>query len=264
MSGENAKDYPTADAGRTAGSLSDRQAREPRTLRVLHLGTMSYAKALELQQRLVDQRLAEEIPDTLVIVEHPPVITLGRSASDTDILLPRDLLEQRGVEIHRVTRGGLVTYHGPGQLVGYPIVHLYERAREIKRFIHTLEDVFIDVLGEHYGVSTSHDPHERGVWIGGTRKITAVGIAIVRRVTMHGFAFNVCPDLSHFNWIVPCGIADRGVTSLSLELGREVSLTEASEHVVETFRRRFAYRDLYHERLSERSPAPDHSGDETG
>lgn len=222
--------------GDTASAAAGRRA-----LVVRDVGRMAYGEALALQEQLVDQRIAEEIPDTLVLVEHPPVITLGRGANDNDILLAREELERRGVEIHRITRGGLVTYHGPGQLVGYPIVNLYERARQIKRFIHSLESVFIDVLSEGYGIHAEHDPAERGVWVDGARKITAVGIAIKRRVTMHGFAFNVDPDMSHFRWIVPCGISDRGVTSLSLELGRSVGLAEAKTQVVDKFAKRFGY-----------------------
>ncbi len=211
------------------------------TLDVIHAGRMGYGEALELQERTVERRLAEEISDTLILVEHPPVITLGRAGADSDILLPEEELRKQGVEVHRITRGGLVTYHGPGQLVGYPIVHLYERARELKRFIGGLEEVFIDLLETHYGIRAEHDSNERGVWVEGTRKITAVGIAVKRRVTMHGFAYNVNPDLSHFNWIVPCGISDRSVTSLSRELGRDVSLEEAKKPLIEVFCRRFGY-----------------------
>lgn len=202
---------------------------------------MEYGDALALQERTVARRLAEEIPDTLILVEHPPVITLGRAAADSDILLPAEELRKQGVEVHRITRGGLVTYHGPGQLVGYPIVHLYERARELKGFIRGLEEVFIELLARHYRIEAEHDSSERGVWVEGTRKITAVGIAVKRRVTMHGFAYNVNPDLTHFNWIVPCGITDRGVTSLSRELGRDVSIEEAKEPLLESFCARFGY-----------------------
>lgn len=214
---------------------------EGRRLSVRDVGRMDYAQALALQEELVDKRLAEEISDTLVLVEHPPVITLGRGANESDILLDREQLERFGVQIHRISRGGLVTYHGPGQLVGYPIVHLYERARHLKRFIQSLESVFIDLLGTDYGLSAEHDSAERGVWVDGSRKITAVGIAVRRRVTMHGFAFNVNPDLSHFGWIVPCGISNRGVTSLSLELGRSVGLDEVKGAVERHFRERFGY-----------------------
>lgn len=213
-------------------------------LDIVDLGRMPFGEALEVQQRTVERRLAEEISDTLILVEHPPVITLGRGAKEEDIVVPRELLEKNGVEVHRITRGGLVTYHGPGQLVGYPIVHLYERARELKRFVTELESVFIDVLGGRYGIRAELDPDDRGVWVEGNRKITAVGIAVQRRVTMHGFAFNVEPDLSHFNWIVPCGISDRGVTSLAMELGRSVRIEEVRRPVVESFSERFGYTGL--------------------
>ncbi len=215
-----------------------------RSLDIVDLGRMSFGEALAVQQRTVERRLEEEIPDTLILVEHPPVITLGRGANEDDIVAPRELLARNGVEVHRITRGGLVTYHGPGQLVGYPIVNLYERARELKRFVTQLESVFVDVLGGRYGIRAELDSDDRGVWVDGNRKITAVGIAVQRRVTMHGFAFNVEPDLNHFRWIVPCGISDRGVTSLAMELGRSVSLEEVRVPVIESFAERFGYADL--------------------
>lgn len=213
-------------------------------LSVVDLGRMSFGQALEIQQRTVERRMAEEIADTLILVEHPPVITLGRGAKEEDIVVPRELLEKNGVEVHRITRGGLVTYHGPGQLVGYPIVHLYERARELKRFVTELESVFVDMLEDRYHIRAELHPDDRGVWVEGARKITAVGIAVQRRITMHGFAFNVEPDLSHFRWIVPCGISDRGVTSLATELGRSVTLEEVRSPVVESFAERFGYTEL--------------------
>lgn len=207
---------------------------------VQDLGRMSYGEALTIQDEANRKRFDEQIPDTLFFVEHPPVITLGRATPEADILISAEERERMGVEVHRITRGGLATYHGPGQLVGYPIVHLYERAVHIKRFITSLEEMFVTMLGERYNVDAHVDPANRGVWVG-SQKITAVGIAIRNRVTMHGFAFNVTTDLSHFDWIVPCGIRDRGVTSLEQCTGQRISLDEARRETEGFFRQTFGY-----------------------
>lgn len=214
---------------------------EPRPiLEVRDIGRVGYDEALELQYRLVSERQAESIPDTLILVEHPPVITMGRKATDADILADHRELEQRGVAVHRITRGGEATYHGPGQVVGYAIINLYRRQRKLRVFIERLEEVFIRLLDRHYEILASRDPLHRGVWVG-DRKITAIGIAVSRGVTMHGFAFNVNPDLSHFDWIVPCGISNRGVTSLERELGEAVDVAKVKEQVAMLFREVFAY-----------------------
>ncbi|TVQ26583.1 MAG: lipoyl(octanoyl) transferase LipB [Spirochaetaceae bacterium] len=211
-------------------------------LAVRDLGRMPYGEALEIQDQANRSRYDEEIPDTLFFVEHPPVITLGRSTSEDDILISSEERSRLGVEVHRISRGGLATYHGPGQLVGYPIVHLYEQAVHIKRFITALERMFVDMLGELYNVDAHLDAENRGVWVG-SRKITAVGIAVRNRVTMHGFAFNVTTDLSHFDWIIPCGIRDRGVTSLEECTGRTVNLADVRAQVTRAFRGTFGYTD---------------------
>ncbi|TVQ35286.1 MAG: lipoyl(octanoyl) transferase LipB [Spirochaetaceae bacterium] len=209
-------------------------------LNVQRLGRVGYQQALDLQLKLVEQRRSEQIPDTLLLLEHPPVITMGRSALDSDILAPADELERAGATLHRISRGGETTYHGPGQLVGYIIANLYEHQRRLKRFIGNLEQVFIDLLAERYSVSAGRDEHHRGVWVR-DEKIAAIGIAVNRGITMHGFAFNVHTDLSHFGWIVACGITDRGQTSLERLTGRTVSLSEAGSAVVEAFGRVFGY-----------------------
>ncbi len=210
------------------------------SLRVLDLGRMAYDRALDVQLQLVEERRAETIPDTLALVEHPPVITMGRSAVDADILAPPEELMAAGATVHRITRGGEATYHGPGQVVGYPIVNLYNHQRRIRLFVERLEETIIRVLERHYGISAGRDPAHRGVWVG-EEKIAAVGIAVTRKITMHGFAFNVSCDLSHFGWIIPCGITDRGVTSVAQLLGRPVDLAEAREHVVRAFVEVFGY-----------------------
>lgn len=220
--------------------MSDPATRTRLPLAVRDVGRMGYGEALELQYRLVEERRAETIVDTLVLVEHPPVITMGRSASDADILVPRETLERAGAEIHRITRGGEATYHGPGQIVGYAIINLYNHQRKLRLFVERMEEVFIRLLHQHYGIAAGRDDEHRGVWVG-DEKITAIGIAVTRAITMHGFAFNVNPDLSHFEWIIPCGIRDKGVTSLARLIGRAPKVDLVKEQVVESFCEVYGY-----------------------
>ncbi len=189
------------------------------TLNVRHLGTVPYPEAREFQLDLVEQRRREEIPDTLLLLEHPAVITLGRRAGEADVLANESVLEREGVEVVKTDRGGQATYHGPGQQVGYLIVNLYQHGRRLKRFVYQMEEVFIRVLGE-IGVEAGRDDTHRGVWVG-KDKITAIGIAVKDSVTYHGFAFNLDPNLGHFDLIVPCGITDRGQTSVAKLLEAE-------------------------------------------
>jgi lipoyl(octanoyl) transferase len=212
-------------------------------LNVHDVGRMAYGPALDLQYELFQKRVDEEIPDTLILVEHPPVITLGRKAPDSDILVPPETLHAAGAEIHRVTRGGEATYHGPGQIVGYTIINLYQHQRKLRLFIERMEEVFIRLLGRHYQIVAHRDEEHRGVWVG-DEKITAIGIAVSRRTTMHGFAFNVSPDLSHFDWIIPCGITDRGVTSLARLTGSTPDIEEVKKQIVETFCEVYDYKVL--------------------
>jgi len=151
-------------------------------LTVRDVGRMGYGEALELQLRLVEERREETIGDTLILVEHPPVITMGRKATDADILVPVAQLEASGVEIHRITRGGEATYHGPGQIVGYAIINLYNHQRKLRQFVERMEEVFIRLLAEHYGIEAGRDDEHRGVWVG-DEKITASKAAdVVKRV----------------------------------------------------------------------------------
>jgi lipoyl(octanoyl) transferase len=191
-------------------------------LRVVDLGRLPYADALRCQDDLVEARLRNEVPDTLLLVEHPPVITLGRRGSASDIYLPPEQLSARGIEVHHTTRGGLVTYHGPGQVVGYPIVHLRQRGLRVPEYVHALEQALISALAA-LGIAAWTDPDHIGVWTA-QGKIAAIGIAQRHGVTLHGFAINLQPDLSHFALINPCGLADRGVTSAQAILGQPVTL----------------------------------------
>jgi lipoyl(octanoyl) transferase len=199
---------------------------------LLHLGRAPYAEALQIQQRVVAARKQNQIADTLLLLEHPPVLTLGRNANRSNILASDELLRQRGVELHEINRGGDVTYHGPGQLVGYPIIDLRGDLPGKKGphlgpvdFVRLLEEVLIRTCG-NFGVLAQRICKRTGVWtIAGGRiqekKIAAIGVHVSQGVTSHGFALNVTTDLRDFQWIVPCGIADREVTSLELEADPE-------------------------------------------
>lgn len=188
-----------------------------RTLTAYRLGRQDYAQMHALQERLVAARQADQIGDTLLLLEHDPVITLGRAAKRENILWGIDQLRERGVAVHETGRGGDVTYHGPGQLVGYPIISLRPDRQDVRRYVSNLEETMIRLAAEH-GLHAERSEGMNGTWIG-RRKIGAVGVRISRWVTMHGFAFNISTDLSAFQLIVPCGIVDRGVTSLQQELG---------------------------------------------
>jgi lipoyl(octanoyl) transferase len=209
-------------------------------LDVRQLGLMAYQEALDLQLELLGQRQRDEMPDTLLLLEHPPVLTMGRRAEEANILLNQEELRAGGVAVEQVSRGGDVTYHGPGQLVGYPIVKLSDLGLGIRDYMTRLEQVIIEVLEGQYGLAAGRDSINRGVWIG-PNKICAVGVAVKRAVTMHGFALNVNTNLEHFKWIVPCGIAGRGVTSLQRELGAVQDMSALKRAVADSFRKVFGY-----------------------
>ncbi|MGI6777377.1 MAG: lipoyl(octanoyl) transferase LipB [Acetivibrionales bacterium] len=208
-------------------------------LNVVRLGKMDYKEALNVQERLFALRLEGKTEDTLLIVEHPPVITIGRRGTEDNIIMPTEMLKANGVGVYYVSRGGDVTYHGPGQIVGYPVFDLNNHGRDIKDFVYRIEEVFIRLLKEEYGIQAyRQDKKYTGVWVGND-KITAIGIAVKRWVTMHGFAFNVNTNLEHFKWIVPCGITDKGVTSVQKLLGHEADFEELNDKVIENFCRVF-------------------------
>jgi lipoyl(octanoyl) transferase len=182
---------------------------------VRDLGRIGYAEAFELQRTLVDRRKRSEISDQLLIVEHPHVVTMGRNGHDANVLASPELLERAGIQFHRTDRGGDVTYHGPGQIVGYPIVDLREWKRDVVAYVRALEQVIIDALGE-FSIDARRLEGATGVWTD-RGKIAAIGVHISRWVTSHGFALNVDTDLSFFKYIVPCGLT-KPVTSMR-ELG---------------------------------------------
>jgi lipoyl(octanoyl) transferase len=183
----------------------------PLRCQVRDLGRMRYAEAFALQQDLVSRRKADEIPDQLLFVEHPHVVTMGRSAHSENILASPELLERAGIELHHTDRGGDVTYHGPGQVVGYPIVDLRKWNRDVVAYVRGLEQVLIDALRE-FGIATERVQGATGVWTE-AGKVAAIGVHISRWVTSHGFALNVDTDLDYFRYIVPCGLT-KPVTSM--------------------------------------------------
>ena len=197
------------------------------------LGRVPYAEALELQARLVEERQAGRIPDTLLLLEHDPVFTLGRNARQENMLFPADALRARGFEVFETGRGGDVTYHGPGQVVGYPILDLKPDRQDVHRYVRDLEEVMIRTCAD-YGIAAERIKGSTGCWVG-EDKIGAIGVRLSRWVTSHGFAFNVNVDLAPFALIVPCGIREKGVTSLRCLLGHEVSLVEAMDGLARHF-----------------------------
>lgn len=238
-------------------------------LQVRRLGVVPYADALELQRGLVEDRKAGRIPDTLLLLQHPHVLTIGvKKDGRQHILASPDLLAARGVEVFETGRGGDVTYHGPGQLVGYPVIDLNPDRRDVHRYVRDLEEVMIRVCAD-YGLAADRVKGMSGAWVHSTRdarspldvargdpelvegsgqvgdaKIGAIGVRISRWVTSHGFAFNVTTDLDFFNLIVPCGIADRAVTSLAAQTGVAVDLHEVEDRVIRHFSAVFALQPI--------------------
>lgn len=215
-----------------------------RDLAVRRLGTVPYADALALQESLVDERRAGRIPDTLLLLEHPPVITIGVKRADAraHVLATPERLAALGVEVVETGRGGDVTYHGPGQLVAYPILDLRPDRQDVHRYVRDLEEVMIRVCAG-FGIAAGRVAGYSGAWVG-DRKVGAIGVRISRWITSHGLAFNITTELSGFDLIVPCGIAARGVTSLARELGRAVSMADAAQRLAETFASVFGRRPV--------------------
>jgi lipoyl(octanoyl) transferase len=206
-----------------------------RELEVRRLGVVPYAAACEIQRALVEERRAERVPDLLLLLEHPHVITLGvkADAARSHLTATPELLSSRQVDVHESGRGGDITYHGPGQIVGYPILDLRPDRCDVHRYVRDLEEVMIRAAGD-FGLQAVRIQGLTGAWLGAD-KVGAIGVRISRWITSHGFAFNVSTDLDYFKLIVPCGISDGGVTSLSRALGRHVAMVEAETPLVRHF-----------------------------
>lgn len=206
-----------------------------RELVVRRLGIVPYGEALAMQRALVEERRADRIPDLLLLLQHPPVITLGTKpdANRANIVASAERLAELGIQVHETGRGGDVTYHGPGQIVGYPILDLRPDRCDVHQYVRDIEEVMIRVCAD-YGLDAGRIKGLSGTWIG-AEKIGAVGIRISRWVTSHGFAFNVTTNLDHFRLIVPCGISDRGVTSIERATGRAVPIPEVEDAFVRHF-----------------------------
>lgn len=204
---------------------------------------LEYGAGLELQAQLVEERRSGAIGDTLLLLEHPPVITLGvkTKGKPSNIVASKETLAAEGVTVFETGRGGDITYHGPGQLVGYPIFDLRPDRTDVHRYVRDIEEVLIVALRE-FGIESARLAGRTGVWVGPEgreEKVAAIGVRISRWITSHGFALNVATNLKHFQLIVPCGIADRGVTSIDRVLGREVPMREVEDAVVGAFARVF-------------------------
>jgi lipoate-protein ligase B len=208
---------------------------------IVDLGLYPYASALRLQHQIVAARRGGRTGDTLILVQHPPVITLGRHADESNILVSREWLAEHDIQVHRVERGGDVTYHGPGQLVGYPIMDLRQHRQDVGWYMHSLEEMLIRTLGD-FGIEAGRSPGNIGVWLDERRKIAALGARIEKWITYHGFALNVAADTAHFELIVPCGLAHKGVISMEEALGRPIDLGDLRERLVDSFAEVFGVR----------------------
>lgn len=206
-----------------------------RELEIRRLGLVPYAAASEMQRALVEERRAGRVPDLLLLVEHPHVITLGvkTEAARSHLIATPDVLASRHVEVHESGRGGDITYHGPGQIVGYPIMDLRPDRCDVHKYVRDLEDVMIRTSAD-FGLDAARIQGLSGAWVG-AEKIGAIGVRIARWITSHGFAFNVTTDLEFFRLIVPCGIESGGVTSLSRATGRSISMADAEAAIVRNF-----------------------------
>jgi lipoate-protein ligase B len=207
---------------------------------LVQLGLVSYDEAIDRQMATLAARADGYVPDTLFLLQHPPVITMGRSADPSHLLATPAKLQQRRLLIREASRGGDVTLHAPGQLVGYPIMDLRPRGQDVHRYLRELEEVLIRALSG-WGIAAERVPGATGVWVG-EEKIAAIGVGVKRWVTCHGFAMNVTTDLSLFDTIVPCGLFGKGVTSVARILGREIEMEEATSRVMAAWRAVFSTR----------------------
>jgi lipoyl(octanoyl) transferase len=210
-----------------------------RILNYCDLSIIDYQEAWELQKEILEMRVDEKISDVFFLLEHPHTYTLGKVADKRNLIGSQDYLVQNKISVFDIDRGGDITYHGPGQIVGYPIIDLKKWKQDTHKYLRSLEKVIIETCAD-YGLNAIRDPKYTGVWIG-DKKIAAIGIKVSRWVTMHGFAFNINTDLDFFSGIIPCGITDKGVTSLKNELSRPIDISEVKEKLVNNFKIIFEY-----------------------
>ncbi len=208
-------------------------------LNIINLGMMEYEKALEIQKRIQQKRICNEIDDTLLIVEHPAVLTMGKRGRNDNILVSQEVLDKKNIKTIWINRGGDVTYHGPGQMIGYPIMHLIDNKLGIRVFVDKIQEVFIRFLKNEYDITAvKKSGVHTGVWVN-DKKIIAIGISVRKAVTLHGFAFNINTNLKHFDYINPCGLGFGMVTSLQKIIGKKIDLSKAVNKVLTIFCREF-------------------------
>jgi lipoyl(octanoyl) transferase len=213
-----------------------------KSLIYLNLGIIDYKKAWDLQKEIFNRRVNDESEDVLLLLEHPNTYTLGKTADRENLKGSEDYLESNQISVYDIDRGGDITYHGPGQIVGYPIIDLNNWQQDTHKYLRALEEVIIKTCAE-YNLKCERNPNHTGVWIN-DRKIAAIGIKVSRWVTMHGFAFNINTDLNLFNGIIPCGIKDKAVTSLKNELRSDINISEVKELLVKYFKEIFTYNNI--------------------
>jgi len=210
-----------------------------RILKYQDIGIIDYQEAWDLQHKIFNQKIAEKIEDTLLLLEHPHTYTIGKGGSISNLVFSEEELKKRKISLYNIDRGGDITYHGPGQIVGYPIIDLKNWEQDTHKYLRTLEEVVIASLKE-FGIVAHRDKEHTGVWID-DNKICAIGIKVSRWITMHGFALNVNTDMALFNGIIPCGITDKGVTSMEIELGKKIELSEMKKIIKNKFAEIFGY-----------------------
>ena len=213
-----------------------------KNLTYCNIDTIDYKEAWNLQKEIFSRRVSGEVSDYLFLLEHPNTYTLGKTAHKENLISSEEFLKGNNISVYDIDRGGDITYHGPGQIVGYPIIDLNYWSKDTHKYLRALEEVIINTCKE-YGLDCGRNPKRTGVWLN-DKKIAAIGIKVSRWITMHGFAFNVNTDLNLFGGIIPCGIQDKSVTSLSNELGEEIKISEVKEKLLKNFIQVFNYDEL--------------------
>ena len=215
---------------------------ENRKLYYCDLGLIDYKEAWDLQRETFELRVNNKIPDVIYLLEHPNTYTLGKTADHKNLVGSEEYLSSNKISVYDIDRGGDITYHGPGQIVGYPIINLTNWQQDTHKYLRALEETIIQTCAE-YGINSGRVPKYTGVWVE-DRKIAAIGIKVTRWITMHGFAFNVSTDLSFFSGIIPCGISDKDVTSIKREIKTDAPINEVKSRIIKKFARIFDYQDV--------------------